>query len=425
MCQEDPILLCALFLLWAFDAFLKGGKKNGFVSLILFLTALLCKESAIVFPFLLVSYLLFTQKQKEVASRTWPYFVSLLVYFFIRRVLGIVAVFRWDSFSEATLGVLTFLKACFIFEKHLIFPIGLYYDSSLELFTSFTNPEVLVVAAVWILAVAVLIIYRKKIAPVIWFFIFWILINLVTVSQLVPVKIDADRISTADHFLYLSSIGYLFILILIIRSLIHKKIIRYVLVLGFGTFLLLTTIQQSILASNQIAMFEHSLKQYPKNMRVLTALAIAYAFDKEPEKAEGVYRQMLVIEPYNIKAQIGLGKVLCEQDKCWEALVELEKIKNPGPFAKVYQEKVSVALERLEKSFLDRIEMEPKNEEVYYSLGVVYSKMNRLEDAKKQFRKAIELKPDYKNALYNLGVSYGLQGDTQTADEYINKANQL
>ncbi|HET9607871.1 MAG TPA: tetratricopeptide repeat protein, partial [Nitrospira sp.] len=46
--------------------------------------------------------------------------------------------------------------------------------------------------------------------------------------------------------------------------------------------------------------------------------------------------------------------------------------------------------------------------EAHMNLGVIYTSMNKLEEAEQEYEKAVALKPDYAEAHYNLGVFYEL-----------------
>lgn len=63
-----------------------------------------------------------------------------------------------------------------------------------------------------------------------------------------------------------------------------------------------------------------------------------------------------------------------------------------------------------EQLLLSLTEKEPKNETVWFVLGVTYEKLGRVEDQEKSYRKAIEMKSDYYDAYFNLGAVYYNKG---------------
>ena len=64
---------------------------------------------------------------------------------------------------------------------------------------------------------------------------------------------------------------------------------------------------------------------------------------------------------------------------------------------------------------------EPYNAQLYYSLGTVYSRSDRVEEGIEQYKKAIGLDPDYRNALFNLASSYDALGEAGWAVTYYER----
>jgi len=353
------ILLCAFFFLASFYTFLKfesqDTKKSFLVlSVFYFGLALLSKESAMMLPFCLAGYLFFTRNSagKKSYSTLWPYIILLVCYLLARRILGITRITPWDTPVETLLGVGTFLKTCLYFARQIILPVDFYYDHTTLLFTRPDDVLLWGTILVWSGVFTAVYSYRRKIPPMLMFFIFWIVINLGTVAQIIPIRAPGGRISTADHFLYLPVIGAIVILVHVMQSILLrpgslKPSIKKILVGGYGLFLLLTLLQQNIYASNQIAMFKRSLEHDPGNHRVRNSLAVCYAYAQKYEEAEYHYRQTLVYDPFNTKALIGLGKSLADQGKYEESLVQYRSVREPGVFEGPYKENLRFVLVKL------------------------------------------------------------------------------
>ncbi len=69
-------------------------------------------------------------------------------------------------------------------------------------------------------------------------------------------------------------------------------------------------------------------------------------------------------------------------------------------------EKFAEARENLQLA----IKNEPDNEQLYFSLGVVYDNLGETDKAADAYKNAIEIKADYFDAIYNLGAMYFNQG---------------
>ncbi len=78
-----------------------------------------------------------------------------------------------------------------------------------------------------------------------------------------------------------------------------------------------------------------------------------------------------------------------------------------GEVNQLLQDEKFVEAEQLLKSLT---ESEPKNESVWFVLGVTYEKLGRAADQEAAYKRAVELKPDYYDALFNLGAAYYNKG---------------
>jgi tetratricopeptide (TPR) repeat protein len=65
-------------------------------------------------------------------------------------------------------------------------------------------------------------------------------------------------------------------------------------------------------------------------------------------------------------------------------------------------DKVDLAVDRLKEA----IEKDPTNPELRFNLGVMYERMERMEDARAEYFKAVEIDENYYNANFNIGVMY-------------------
>jgi tetratricopeptide (TPR) repeat protein len=132
-------------------------------------------------------------------------------------------------------------------------------------------------------------------------------------------------------------------------------------------------------------------------------------------EAEWHFRKILELAPGNPQARIALGRTLCDQGRCWEGILEYEKIPTPiaqthphqvglGRLDEMLKENLRVSYLIVEEQFKKHIEEEPQNPGWHYSLGVVYAKTERWDEALEKFEKTLELDPGHEYAKFNLGV---------------------
>ncbi len=428
------ILLCSFFYIggFVFLCWSLLGEKTRIVplglSLVFFGLSLLCKESAVIFPLALLSFWFFTARNPESRfslkpAEILPFAGIILGYVLLRQLLGITNIFYWGSPREFVLGVLTFLRSTLTHVKLLLWPVDLYFDRSQPVLKSFWSPETGLILAAATLGVALILKGKDQWGKEVWFFLSWFFISLLLVAQIVPVVTRYGWIATADHFLYLPSVGVFFVLVILVRCaseaaqklrLISGSMFSFF-VTGIFVFLFLLTVQQNLYANQEIAMFEQSLRFNPHNLRVRTSLGLALAKRKLFLEAEEQFRIVLAADPLNVRARIGLGKSLCDQGKFWEGITEYEKISEAGALQELLEDNLRLTYGIVRKRYQDAIERDPRNPQAHYSLGVVYSKMKDPQAAILQYAKALELSPDFGEALFNLASSYDALGDFDKA----------
>ncbi len=425
------ILLCAFYCLASFYFFINTRQKKSFpyFSLIAFALALLCKESAGVLPLVFLSYLFFMKRKEsftipKLFTTFFPYALVVAVYLWIRHTLGITKTFPWRSAGEMSLGFLSFLHSVMIDLRLFVYPVDLYFDRSQPIFVSFLDTKLIVTVLFFGFLAAVAWIKRKNISSLQAFCISWFFIELLPVSQLVTtVGVQPGYISTAEHFLYTPSVGFFLLVLMAFEyckklSLSQKSVSVFMVrfgVIGFSLFLILMTIQYNIYSSNEIAMFERTLKINPSNTRIRSSLALSYAKRNRFDLAEENFRKVLLVEPLNNRARIGLGKSLCDQGKFWEGLREYDKVKDPGNLQNLLDGNVKSTLLFLISHYDRLARLYPNNARLYHSLGVIYSKLDNPKEAAVYYEKAIALDGNLKESLFNLASTYQMLGEREKA----------
>ena len=161
-------------------------------------------------------------------------------------------------------------------------------------------------------------------------------------------------------------------------------------------------------------------------------LAQAYQKNNEVEKAIEAYRQALKLRPEDINSNYNLALLLAasqqytEAEQAYKKLIEL----NPRDSVFYYNQIIQMydqaglyenALEAVKKI----IELNPKSEVAVYNLGIMYFKLNRLEEAAKTFNDCLALNNDYTSAWYNLGLVYSKMNRHKEAAEAFKKYTEL
>lgn len=339
-----PILLCGLFFLASMLSYFQmiSQPKNSawyFLSLIFFSAGLLCKEEIVMLPVLIV-FLEWRFVPKFSDAGKWlrliPFGLLMVLYFLWRKIIGIGSMNLWPTTDLLIKGVATFFKGLFIYVKTLLFPTDIYYDRSLPYFNNFTDVYFWLTVLCVIVIGRIIILKRFQWGRRIKFFLVWIFITLLPVSQLVPISVRMGYASWPNHFFYLPSIG-IFALTVYGIARIYQLIPRTqkrwlnVLISGIFVFFILTTIKQNVIASQETGMLKQTLSFEPDNTRVRHGLGMYYINNREWEEAERQFRVLLSTDPNNIGARINLGRILYEEKRYEEARQQLDMIHEAGP----------------------------------------------------------------------------------------------
>lgn len=427
------ILLCALFVVTAFWMYVRwrsgGQKKYLAFSLGCFILALLSKESAGMLPLLIIGYEWFFPEGnrrdfKKTVFRLIPFAVVAVVYVLWREHLGITKFFHWRNVPENVLGFLTFLRSVITDIRIFFWPSDLHFDRMAKLIPRFGDPQAVFVYVFFAAVFAALLIFRRRIPPIIQFFLFWFAVELLPVSQLwVSVGVQPGAISTAEHFLYVPAVGFLAAMVLAGGTFIKyygrniSRVFLWSLGAAYALFLFLITVEQSIYASNEITMLERSLKLQPDNSRIRNSVALAYAKQRDYRLAEQHFRLAVASDPYSTRARIGLGRALYDQGRYFESMQEFEKVQYPQGYEELLLRNLKQTYAKLVEAYRQKITMDPDNARWHYSLGIILMKSGDIAQALAHYQQAVGLDPDFKEAWMNLAAAYAASGDPARAKE--------
>lgn len=343
-----PILLCGFFFLASLLSYSQNVSqpKNGiwyFLSLIFFSAGLFCKEEMVILPVLILFVEWFLVPKLSGPDKIWdkwfrliPFGLLMIIYFLWRKIIGIGSMNLWPTTDLLIKGVGTFFKGLFIYVKTLLFPTDIYYDRSLPYFQNFTDVYFWLTVLCVIVMGRIIILKRFQWGRSIKFFVVWILLTFLPVSQLVPISVRIGYASWPNHFFYLPSIGIFALTVYGLArqyALMPQMLQRWLIVLITGMFLffILITIKQNVIVTQETGMLKQTLSFEPDNIRVRHGLAMYYVNDRNWEKAEHQFRILLSMDPTNIGARINLGRILYEEKRYEEARQQLDMIQEAGP----------------------------------------------------------------------------------------------
>jgi len=67
----------------------------------------------------------------------------------------------------------------------------------------------------------------------------------------------------------------------------------------------------------------------------------------------------------------------------------------------------------------------PEDANIHTDMGTQFLMLNRVDDAIAQYMEALRIYPNFYNVYFNLSIAYDKKGDSETADEYRKKAQEV
>ncbi|MDD2890475.1 MAG: tetratricopeptide repeat protein, partial [bacterium] len=437
--RTDPMassfLLLALMLYIKYKQVLSTKKIYYYIGAILsFILALLSKEMAVMFPFILILYdyslgQTDAPKQKEkILYRYSPFFIISLAYIWFRfhaRNLGSFT----ESGTDLYLRILTTFKSIVLYFKLLILPFNLYMDRTIPAATSILNPDVLV-SIVLLLIIGTGVIYAYKNFKIIFFGAFWFLIFFIPTSNIL---LSLTR-SMLEHWMYFPSVGFFMILATGIVKLLEMPSLsklKYIIISVFSAVIIMyagLTIKQNRVWKNEFTICRNMLKYYPDNTVAHNNLGNAYASKGMLDEAIKEYKEVLKTLPNSPDVYNNLGNIYASKGMLDEALKEYREALRLNPYFPQVHNSLGAycaakgLFDEAIKEYRKALLLDPDYTEVYGNLGVMYESKGMLDKAIKEFNEALRLDPDLPEIHNNLGVIYMKKG---ILDEAIKEFNEV
>jgi len=394
-------MLMGLFIILSLLLFIKSqkeGAKNTILSYILslgsFILALLSKEAAIFFPFIIGGYIFyFTHERiKEryyFIKRITPFLAVTLVYLGLRIFLFNFITFNMPALTKAPwiirLSVLP--KIIITYLNLLIFPVNLHMSRQFAWQSSYTGILLgLSCLGLIIIGCAYMLRYSAR-NKVVSFMLFWALVFFIPQSGIFPINSFI-----AEHFIYLSSISFFLLLAYVLHKTLRKKMFLLI-VIGFSAFYILLSAGRNFEWGNQIVFYKNIIKYSPLSFQAHNNLGLQYELKELNEQAIEEYKMALKIKPDLLEAHSNLANLYFKLKRFAEARKEYEYVEKTCP--------------------------PEKAGEVENNIANIDEAQGSHEQAIKRYTLALRLEPGIKFAHFNLARIYYAQGKPDSAGLHI------
>ena len=374
-------------------------------SLLLFLIAVLAKETALVFPAILAAYeWLFPPDEScesGTASRLWrvgraivPFAVVTAAYlamrFHVLKGLG-------GGLNGKSLAVvlLTWPSLLWFYLQHLFWPVKVsaFYETPWVYSPQWGN---FVLPLVVVLGVIVALAFWARRSRVAAFCSVWL--ALAIAPPLWGVRYFSYSELAHDRYLYLPMVAFAILLACAVRKLPGREFqlfgqpaLQVVVMAIVACFLAAASARQSVYWANNLLLYTRGVETAPTSVLAWDHLGTEWMARNQPDKAIETYLHALDLEPDSWNTNFALGIAYSSIGKLPEA-----------------DRYLSRACE-VRSNFANQ----------YYYLGLVRVQMGKLKEAEPPLRKAVEIWPAAVGWHQTLGVVLEREGDLAGArDEF-------
>lgn len=400
-------VMAAAFYLSSYILFLRYAKTNRFVcyvaSLLLFVAALFAKPTVVVFPIALVFTLVFLHEQLDrhsIGRRV----LQVGPFFLIALLTGLVTMnSEGISYGETSPDIPVLERpfvagaAIWFYVQKAFFPTGispLYATWEVDFF----SVECWLPLGSLVTVATIALLLRKKLPGTLLWSAANFLIPLLPVCGLL--KFGFLRLSyTADHFMYLSMVGFAHFFAFATRMLYERlrPSVSYAMIACIAAYLAFLAVQTNSAAhmwKDSVTLWNHNLQMNPDSWTAHNFLGHALIGAGLPKESIPHFKKTLDLK------QDFLAR---KQRSC----IDLER---SGNVQALQLEKQKIAPVRAGMYI------------AHHNLGNGYLLSGMHQEAAEQFRIALQLKPEYVNSRVNLGIAYLEMGAISNAIALLSEA---
>ena len=436
---ERKNVLSAMFYLLAFITYINHEEKNRlkfyFISLVIFVLALLSKTITITFPVAILICLYWKKDKLKVKDflKTIPFFtvafvISLLCLWVYRTTYPVESTFSiFDKFIIAG-------RSLWFYAGKLILPINLIavyprWEINSSAIWQYLYPIgfIGVIVALWF--------YRKKIGKGPLAGVLFFSITLAPLLNIIALPAYTEITFVNDHAQYLPSIG---LIALFTALVIHLKVKFHindkqsiaavsVLLIIFGGM----TFHLSGFYKDMETLFKHSIAKNPNAWAAHNNLGLALADKGKLDEAIYHYNEAIKIKPDFAKALYNLGNTYSDIGQYEKAIEYYKGAVTYDPNYTMAINNMGVAyanmndFEKAISSYNSVLEIDPNNIDAYNNMGNALAQNGKYKEAIDAYAGAIKIDQSNLDVRYNLANAFILEGNTLDGISEYKKALEI
>ncbi len=408
--------------------------KQYILCLVLFILALLSKPMSVTLP--LILFLIDFKFPKPYREK---YLIEKLPFFALSLVFGFIALSLQE---EAYMSALSNLDRILVGVQSIIFYLEKLFVP-LNLSAMYPFPETIrlldaaysIPLALFSVLILLTLLSLDKTREI----YFGITLFLVTLAPTLAVTTSSTVVVAADRYMYLPSVGIIYLFCLFFVYLNSRLILSPMLKKGIFTFFVLmitsglsyAAYERTLVWKNSEILYNDVLSKYPRAIEANNNMGVIYQEKGLDDKAIRQYEKTLELDPNHANAYNNLANMYVDRGEMEKAEALYEKSKD----LRVDNEQVHYNLATLlkkqgkfEKAIQElkmALQIDPNFQAAYNLLGVIYNDMGRKTEAMAYMEKSLELNPNYAIGYHNLGKMYYEFGDMTKAKQLYLKALEV
>ncbi len=433
----DP--LAALFYIPAFIWYMRyraeGEARWLALSVMAYALSVLCKETAIVLPSVLVAWELLRGAERTWPSRlrkaAWlalPFAAVAVGYLFLRvAVLGAIS---WNhplmSRVSSSAIWMTIPAVLLSYLQHLTAPFYLSLLYGLPFVNSTADWQFIFPVGLLVVSLMLLWFYRRRIGAEIFVALVLLVAPLLPVLNL---RVFHQDYIVQDRYLYLPSIGFCYLAALLLARFARKRqrmatAVAIVCLICFG----ISAVLQNRIWNNGVALWQRAVAYAPHSWATHYNLGLAYMGRKDYETARG---EFLTAAQENPNVPVVYTSLALAQDQLGDengAVANLQQALALDPkLFEAHNNLGTIFFRRGEygaarEQFTQVLERDPSSVSMHFNLARVAAMQHDHAAAIPLYESVLAKAPDDSEAHYYLGLSYAAMNRKAAAIEQIQTA---
>lgn len=420
--RNDSLL--TVFILFSFLSMLNFLDQRRKLYLLLhflfFALSLFTKETAIVFPFLILLYLHWVGPRKisfRLEAGVLSGWSIIIAFWFLLRHFALETPLR-IPLSKLLMSFIPLSQASIQFLGKFLLPVQLSVLPNIES-TSFVPGFIAIIT----ILTGFILTKKKRIKFILFGALWFILFLWPSFSSYLLLATP----TCLEPRAYLPMIGMMFILLEMdpIRRLNLKEgkgwLFSFVIIIVLSAI----TFHHAGHFKDPISFWEDAVRTSPNSSLAHYGLGATYAGKTKSEMAEDEYWKALAINPHYPDAYENLGILyykagrLNEAEVSWKRSISISEGHLVGHYGLGLIYLSRNMLMEAEEEMKKALTINPFYDSAQFHLGLVYARQGRIEEAKELWEKTLQNNPENKEAQINLAIYYYNQKDFPKARTYF------